>query len=314
MRNLICLLALAGIIGLGAGCARSSFLPPSLTQSKYNISEKNRYEKSRERFQAIAAKDVVIDGLDSLSDIMHVYKKYKKICTKSQFDTEDEVYKKCSSLLNEVDELNKTYTVYIPNFKDIIRNEIKYDPNDSKFVCRLPYLRVPGTYDSPFAILLSGGEINISGGYTGVNAFGATVGVKKFRGKGILLCSTNGKDLQEKVFGKHEIRGLSKQDQELFNPRRNLSTLTFASSYIPKEDAQARFDSLGFVVKFKPFPKSYAGEMYLYREDTVYDGPTISSPYDSKIKYSIIHGEILSIYIADKKDGKVFGGYTFYSD
>lgn len=269
--------------------------------NRYSVFKPRDYEaESRERLAKLEPKEDVISNFDNINDILRIYSQHKTLCEKSQFDTDAEVLEKAEKQIDNIFGKNKTYTIFVQNFNDQLRNVIKYEPEKSKFYCLLPYIRVsiPG---QRFAIVLRGGDSKITGSYTGVNAFGVTKEVTKFQGKGILLCSTNGIELEEKISG-----------FEKYSPKSDLTSLAFNSFVINKDIAKEIYKNLGFAITFKPQAVNELGELNIFTHAGAYTSATISSPYQETIKYDVLFGKIISIYLVDKTTGKIYGGYNFY--
>lgn len=281
------------------------------TRYRYTPIKQDYVSEVKERFAKLTPEDSSITHYDSLNNIISIYKKSKINLNIDEFDSSESISKKINEYLDNNPDLNKIYTIFVPDFKDMIRNDIKYNKEKNKFYCHLPNIYGLGnTLRRYFPILISGGDQKASGTYTGSNAFGATAQVKKYSGKAIILAGVNAEEIEEKFSGK-KINNLEqygiKKDPDF------IKSMTFTSDVILPDEAREIYKNIGIAIKFKPYPYIIGNkESYLIKNELYYDSPTLSLPYETKMSCTVIFGKIISIYLVNKLDGKVLGGYSFY--
>lgn len=288
------------------GCKQNTYTPISKSTPDY-------VAQTRDRFSKITPADSIIENYDSINSILSIYSKNKIPIKTDQFDSSQTINEKWNNYKTNHPEIDKIYTIFVPDFKDMIRNDIKYNKEKSKFYCHLPNIYgLGGGIRKYFPILISGGEEKKSGSYTGVNAFGATAHVTKYSGKAIILAGVNAEEIEEKFHGKRE-SAWEKYGVGIKESPNYVTSMTFTSDIIPPDEAREIYKNIGIAIRFEPYPYILGnGDQYLIKNETDYDSPTLSSPYERKMSCTVIFGKIISIYLVDKSNGKVLGGYSFY--
>lgn len=243
---------------------------------------------------------------DKISPINTVIKKFdtiEPIEYKTQFETDLDFYKREGIFLN-----NPIFqkSIYVQNSDSGYSSfeHITYDIYSKRFIFKVQSSssRIENNYlqyeTLPFIVEL---RLNakVTGSYTGVNAFGVSAKVTKFKLNKTILHIINKDDLIN--------------NRNTTSIENNFPTAISGKSIeIAPQEAQRINSNLKIVYEFLPYPHYINKNKFgIITRNESYEAPKLSSPDETLIKTTVLFVKLIAIHLVDKKTGIVYGSEYF---